>query len=546
MNLPTEQAGAEVLLEHFHRLGDAPDAVPRLRRFILELAVGGKLATRTTAWQPTTLGELGEWGSGGTPNKAFQQYYGGDIPWLVIGDLNGGLVTSAETYITKAGLENSSAKMVEPGTVLIAMYGSIGKLGIAGIRCATNQAIAHCVPDERLVARDYLVVVLKSMQAALLSKGQGIAQQNISQKILKAHPLELPPLAEQHRIVAKVDELMALCDRLEAAQQQREQERTRLTAASWQALVTEGSAKAARFALEQLPALTTRPAQVKALRQTILDLAVRGKLVEQDEKDEPAEVLLKRIAKEKERLVKEGKVKKEKARDAADSEVTTVLPQGWVLARMEDLTELITKGSSPKWQGVAYVEKDEGVLFITSENVGNYRLRKLDDLKYVERKFNDIEPRSILRHGDILVNLVGASIGRAAVYDLHDAANINQAVALIRFIRCEQQISTDFLLHYLNSTIAIDHMLASRVVTAQPNMSLTDVRDFPVPIPPLAEQGRIVAKVDALMGLCDRLEAALVEGEAVGGRLLEAVLGGDAEVKRCEEPKGEMRMAAEP
>jgi type I restriction enzyme S subunit len=107
------------------------------------------------------------------------------------------------------------------------------------------------------------------------------------------------------------------------------------------------------------------------------------------------------------------------------------------------------------------------------------------------------------------MNLVGASIGRAAVYDLHDGANINQAVALIRLVREVDGVAPRFLLHYLNSPSAINYMLSSRVVNAQPNISLTDVREFPVPIPPLAEQHRIVAKVDELMALCDRLKARL-------------------------------------
>ncbi len=156
--------------------------------------------------------------------------------------------------------------------------------------------------------------------------------------------------------------------------------------------------------------------------------------------------------------------------------------------------------------------------------MGNYRLRKLDDLKYVEKRFNEIEPRSILRFGDILMNLVGASIGRTALYDLSDEANINQAVALIRLIQTTTNLSTGFLLHYLNSPSAIEFMFSSQVVTAQPNISLTNAREFPIPVPPLAEQDRIVAKVDELMALCDRLEAQLTTTQTKSRRLLEAVL----------------------
>ena len=148
----------------------------------------------------------------------------------------------------------------------------------------------------------------------------------------------------------------------------------------------------------------------------------------------------------------------------------------------------------------------------------------MDELKYVEKRFNEIEPRSMLRHGDILLNLVGASIGRAAVYDLRVEANINQAVALIRLIQETTNVDPKFLLHYLNSPLAIDHMMASQVVNAQPNISLTDVREFPVPFPPLAEQHRIVTKVDLLMALCDEMEARLTPTATTRRQLLDATL----------------------
>jgi type I restriction enzyme S subunit len=205
----------KLLLAELKRLSDAPEAMPKFRDFVRRLAVSGCiLETDLREWSHLSLGEVGAWGSGGTPNKAHHEYYDGDIPWLVIGDLNDGLVTAAASTITEDGLANSSAKIVEPGTVLVAMYGSIGKLGLAGIRCATNQAIAHCIVDSALVTSDFLMLALRSMRSDLLARGQGGTQPNISQTILKAWPISLPPISEQPLIVARVDELMALCDQL--------------------------------------------------------------------------------------------------------------------------------------------------------------------------------------------------------------------------------------------------------------------------------------------------------------------------------------------
>ena len=161
---------------------------------------------------------------------------------------------------------------------------------------------------------------------------------------------------------------------------------------------------------------------------------------------------------------------------------------------------------------------------MTSENVGNYKLKKLDKLKYVETRFNEIEPRSVLQRGDILLNLVGASIGRSAEFDLDCIANINQAVALIRPIQTDEDAVSAYLLHYLNSPVSIREMLGSRVINAQPNISLTDIRIFLVPLPPLAEQYRIVAKVGELVEICDRLEASLATGNNTRHRLLDTLL----------------------
>lgn len=164
-------------------------------------------------WALTPLENCGEWGSGGTPTRTNPFYYqNGTIPWLIIGDLNDGIVTKAATYITQAGLENSSAKLLPINTLLVAMYGSIGKLGITGIECATNQAIAYCKPNSKIALLKYLFYALMNSKDALLAQGQGGAQQNINQGILKAYNIPLAPLNEQKRIAEKLDSLLTRVD----------------------------------------------------------------------------------------------------------------------------------------------------------------------------------------------------------------------------------------------------------------------------------------------------------------------------------------------
>lgn len=161
-------------------------------------------------WRLTTLGQSFKWSSGGTPKRTEHGYFGGDIPWAVIGDLTDGVVTKTENHITDDGLKSSSAKWVEPGFILLAMYGSIGKLGIAGCRMTTNQAIAFT--DPRPVDAKYLYYYLLWQRPWLARLGKGATQLNISQTVIKEFPFLLAPTEEQPRIVAEIEKQFSRLD----------------------------------------------------------------------------------------------------------------------------------------------------------------------------------------------------------------------------------------------------------------------------------------------------------------------------------------------
>ena len=250
----------------------------------------------------------------------------------------------------------------------------------------------------------------------------------------------------------------------------------------------------------------------KALRQKILDLAIRGKLVPQDPDDEPASVLLEKIREQKQQMFKEGKLKKkdikndsiifkgednlhyEKFQDGTvkciEDEIPFELPEGWCWSRLVSLTAIITKGASPKWQGVDYTSS--GIMFITSENVGVETLL-LESPKFLPEKINEIQPRSILETHDILTNIVGASIGRTCEYTLVDSANTNQAVAIIRLIAIDM---VSYVVKFLNSDYCVNLMFANQVNVARANLSLSSLANFLIPIPPLKEMYRIIAHLD--------------------------------------------------
>jgi type I restriction enzyme S subunit len=199
-------------------------------------------------------------------------------------------------------------------------------------------------------------------------------------------------------------------------------------------------------------------------------------------------------------------------------EMSWSLPGGWRWIRLGELCEVITKGSSPKWQGISYVKEGDGTLFVTSENVGSYRML-FENRKFVEDSFNEIEPRSRLRRNDLLMNIVGASIGRTALFDSDELANINQAVCLIRLA---ESALVPYLLHFFNSELCIQMMFEKQVDNARANLSMGNIAKFPIPLPPLDEQDRVVAKVNQLMALCDELETELRQSEHNGKKLMNA------------------------
>ncbi|MCW4858462.1 restriction endonuclease subunit S [Enterobacter mori] len=165
----------------------------------------------------TNLQNIANWGSGGTPSRSHDEYYNGNIPWIKTGDLGPKLITEASEYITDAGVKNSSAKYFPKGSVAIAMYGAtIGKTSILGIDATTNQACAVGSPIEGITSSIFLYYFLLNEKNAFIKKGKGGAQPNISQKVIKEHPLSLPPYAEQKIIAEKLDTLLAQVDSIKA------------------------------------------------------------------------------------------------------------------------------------------------------------------------------------------------------------------------------------------------------------------------------------------------------------------------------------------
>ena len=488
---------AEHLLTHFDRIADAPDAIPRLRRFVLDLAVRGKLveqdpndepasisftdgkrrnlhqyvaATLPTGWLAAPVGSLlnFQYGKG---MKASERLAEGPVP--VFG--SNGIVGYCETPLT------------ETPSIIVGRKGSAGALNLCNGPSWTTD-VAYFVEAPNYFDIRCLLIGLQTLDLGSLGKGvkPGLSRSDAYELLLS-----VPPLAEQHRIVAKVDELMALCDRLETARTERETTRDRLAATSLARFNAPDPDPAvfrndAAFTLDSLAPLTTRPDQIKALRQTILNLAVRGKLVEQDPNDEPALELLKKVATDRIAPEKSRSIKKSKPLPVVNTaDAPFDLPVGWTWARFPEVG-LFGRGKSkhrPRNDPALY--KDGTYPFIQTGDVA----RSGGSIEMYNSLYNDVGlAQSAMWPAGTLCITIAANIADSGILTF-DACFPDSIVGLIVHDSFED---ARFFEYFLRTAKGDLHEFAPS--TAQKNINLGILMEVLIPLPPLAEQHRIVAK----------------------------------------------------
>ena len=547
---------ADRLLVHYKRIADAPDAVPRLRRFVLDLAVRGKLVDQDPKDEPAAellkriakekarLVKAGESRREKSlpeiesDNVSYEIPYGWE--WTRIRDITsnrGQTVPDCDfTYIDVTAINKEvgciegakvisareapsrARKIVRKGDVL---YSSVRPylLNIAIVERELSPvpiaSTAFAVLNGfELVLPRYQWIVLRSpvMVASVEEKMRGQAYPAINDSDFALLLFPLPPLAEQHRIVAKVHELMALCDRLEVARTKREATRDRLSASSLARLDAPDHdpmvfRNHAAFALEHLTPLTTRRDQIKALRQTILNLAVRGKLVEQDWKDDCGN---------------QGQLRSDAVAETFDTQAFEGraaifnMPVNWAIEPLSRVASHIVDclHTTPKWT-------DDGVICIKTNQVRAGQLDLSSPYFVSENTYKARVSRLEPRQDDILYIREGGILGVACLVPSNTRLCLGQR---LMHIRTNNAVAPQFLELCLNSPWITEFAVEKTTGGAAPRVNMSVVRSYPIPLPPLAEQHRIVAKVDKLMAFCDRLEASLATGDDTRCRLLGALL----------------------
>ena len=542
----------DLFFEQFATLATAPEGIARLRELILQLAVQGKLGTQDAGdepanvllekikaekkrlvkegkikkenllpptqenespyllpkgWQWVTLNDVFlDIRSGGTPSKNNPQYWDGDICWASVKDLkNGKYLESTQDKITKQGLEACRSKLIPPDNLIICVRMGLGKIAINKVHLAINQDLKAAD-----LSKNVDINYFYNFYRAQTVKGTGMTVDGIRQEKLLRMPFPLPPLAEQHRIVDKVDRLMELCDELEARQQQERAGCLRLGTASLTGLQNAESPEEFERKWAQVcdafDLILNCPENVAVLRQTILQLAVQGQLARQEPGDEPAGKLMERIRKEKEWLVKEGKIKRDKRLEIInEKEIRQPIPSNWAVIRLGEIADYNAEIK------VSSEEISEDSWVFDLEDIEKDTSRILQKVRFKDRQ--SLSSKSRFRKGDILYGKLRPYLNKVVVAD-----EGGYCTTEIVPIRPYLDIDPKYLMYALKTPGFLAYVNSKTYGIKMPRLGTVDAINTIILLPPLAEQHRIVAKVDALMTLCDALESWLKERAGVQGK----------------------------
>ncbi len=443
-------------------------------------------------WVWTTIGAVAETTSGGTPSRNHLEYYGGTIPWVKSGELKDSVITTVEEFITEEGVKNSSAKIFQQSTALVAMYGAtVGRTGILGLDATTNQAICAIFPLKNAFTSKFITYWLQFQRQTLIDQSMGGAQPNINQDIVRAFPLPLAPPPEQHRIVAAI-----------------EQQFTRLDAG--------------------VAALQRARTKLKHYRAAVLKAAVEGKLTEawraEHPTTEPASMLLECILKG--RRAKWEADLRAKGKDPAkvryvepavpDMEGLPELPEGWRWATVEQVCERIVDclHSTPNF-------KDSGLICIDTNCIKPGRII-YEKVRYVdEATFIDRNRRMKPQMNDVIFSREGALLGVAVRVPANLEFCLGQRMMVFRL---DLGIDAKYYESVINSSVFRSQYLSEITGSASPHLNIEDIRTFAIPLPSLLEQEVIVTEVERRMSIIDKLEIVILANLKRTERLRQSIL----------------------
>ena len=394
-------------------------------------------------WCWTTLGEIGNWQAGATPSRMRKDYYGGNIPWLKTGDLTDGYIYEIPETITDKALEETSVKLNPTGSVLIAMYGAtIGKIGILTFPATTNQACCACV-DYKAVTPKYLFYFLLSHKEEFVKMGGGGAQPNISKEKIISTLIPIPPIAEQNRIADEIERLITFIETIDLNQ----------------------------AILEQY---------IKLCKERILDMALSGKLIPQDQDDEPTIELLKRI---------------NPTFKPCDNRHYENVPKGWCFAKIKDIFIINPKNRANDYDMAGFVS-------MSMINEGY-----VDSYQYETREWSSIKAGfTHFQDGDIAVAKISPCLENRKSMILKGLPNgIGAGTTELHVFR-SSIVDARYALYFFKSDYFIAQCIGTfNGVVGQQRVGKSVIEDIVFPLPPLEEQRRIACTISVILKHLDNI-----------------------------------------
>ena len=554
-------------IEVFDTVAEAPGGIERLRELVLQLAVRGRLVPQDEGEEPASEllrrakaakiremierkirrdsePELSESaGEASSPTHwvwahlyDFALVLGGkrlpagtsfstektDNIYIRVTDMKDGSVSTEDLRYISDDVQARIAKYtIDREDLYITIAGTIGDVGEIPEHFHSQNLTENAAKIVfREVDKKFLLLVLRSgdIKEQFQEKMKQMAQPKLALKRISGARVPLPPLAEQHRIVAKADELMGLIDRLEAARRSREDCRTAVRDSALAALRNTSTSEDVETAwmriAERMDDLFTVPDDLTPLREAVLQLAVRGWLVSQDADEEPASRLLEAVIEEKANLVKKKKLRRRKPDGPLMSdEIPFEIPQSWVWVRLHDLAH-----------DLGQKVPDETFSYIDVSVVDNKRGLIPSEVPVLDPSAAPSRARKLVSPRSVIYSTVRPYLLNIAVIE-REYSPMPIASTAFAVLHPYSGVHSRLLFFWLRSPFFTDFVTAQMKGVAYPAISDTDLLRAPMPLPPAAEQHRIVAKVDELMGLIDRLEQHLVAKEETQGALAAAFLG---------------------
>ncbi|MEZ8791166.1 restriction endonuclease subunit S [Vibrio splendidus] len=447
-------------------------------------------------WRATLLNEVvDKIVGGGTPSKSVPSYYEGDIPWMTVKDMNKSYLTDTIDHITQEAIDNSSTNVIPAGTPIIATRMSLGKIVRASFDSAINQDLKALFVN-REVDDYYFEYWYRSQGLKIESLGTGTTVKGVRLEVINALEFPLPPLAEQKRIVEKLDEVLAQVDTIKAR-------------------------------LDGIPDL------LKRFRQSVLASAVSGKLteewrgshiIESQQVDSILESRKDLWVKNEERKLREKnnspfvKWKGKYKTPSVDPEEKFNTPDTWLNIRADVLSFLITDGK----HGDCSNDEESGYYFISAKDIFNGKINYSNARQINSSEFREVHFRTNLELGDVLVTNAG-TIGRVAVATeelMLSKTTFQKSVAVIKLVK--NHISSKYFALYLEA--GVERLKNKSSGTAVKNLLLRDIRDMSISLPSIAEQKEIVRLVDQYFAFADTIEAQVKKAQARVDNLTQSIL----------------------